>query len=125
MKERRKYVRAEVSAVVKWSKETGAREQKGEFEDTIKNIGGGGICLATDERLDVGERLSLSIELPTDETIHARGKVVWINEFEIIGAKTEKGFYVGVEFMDITEEDRDKVETFVYEYHRNIMAKER
>ena len=118
MRERRKWVRADVSANVKWARDIDAKDTG--HEAVTKNIGGGGICLTTKEKLEVGDRLVLEIELPEKEIISSKGRVVWINEFEIIGVQTQKGFYAGVEFLNITEEDRAKVEKCVYEYRRNI-----
>lgn len=117
MKERRKFVRADAMSNIKWSREQEQAKKKTSHHDITKNVGGGGVCIIAKEKIDIGDRIKLEITLPNHKPIHAKGKVVWVKEFEIgLQKKITKGYYVGVEFIDISEEDRRLVELFVLEY---------
>ena len=119
MKERRKFVRAGIQSNIKWAKDTDA-EKEAKYEDVTKNIGGGGICISTNEKLEKEERLILEIELPNGKTVHSKGRVAWSNKLEIEGAKYGKSYQVGIEFIDISEEDREQVQRLVFEYLHRI-----
>ena len=56
MKERRKFVRAGIQSNIKWARDIDA-EREAKHEDLTKNIGGGGICISTNEQLEKEERL--------------------------------------------------------------------
>lgn len=117
-KERRRWPRAKVMAVIRWSRDEAAAP---ELTEKIKNIGAGGVCLTTKEKLYPGDRLRLEVDLPTGGTIRAKARVVWTDKFEITSAKkVEVGYYTGVEFTDIVEEDRAKIEEFVNGYTRDL-----
>ena len=114
MEERRKFVRLNIDVEVKWEKISGAPLDN---INVTKNISGGGICLIVYEELRVGEELSLEIKLPTKELIAAKGKVLWISEFQIISEECKKRYDTGIEFLDICNEDREKIEKFVFALH--------
>jgi c-di-GMP-binding flagellar brake protein YcgR len=116
MEERRRFVRLDMNVVVKWEKITEDSNQIVGDTDITKNISVGGICLIAYERLEVGDKLRLEIELPTKKTVSAKGRVVWINEFEVIGRGLEKRYDVGVEFIDIRDEDREEINKFVFTF---------
>ncbi len=68
--------------------------------------------------------MRLEINLPTGDTIRAKARVVWTKKYEITVSKTnEIGYYTGVEFIDILEEDRAKIEQVVFNYNRDIKAR--
>jgi len=111
MRERRGFVRLDINVKVRWERVRQKGEEKSEF---TKNISGGGICLITEEKLNEGERLYLEIELPSGKLIYARGKVVWVNEYEIIGVEIKKKYDVGIEFIEIKEEDRQEIGKYIF-----------
>ncbi|MFH1621838.1 MAG: PilZ domain-containing protein [Candidatus Omnitrophota bacterium] len=113
MGERRKFVRLDLNTKVEWEK-VNRDEPASEFKS--KNISGGGICLITDEIINIGDTLNLKIDLPTLKTIHAKGKVVWIEGFEIVGGRREKKYEAGIEFLDINDKDRQEIEKFVFSH---------
>jgi c-di-GMP-binding flagellar brake protein YcgR len=116
MRERRKFVRAGMQSNIKWLKDVSGPEKDIGYNDVTKNIGGGGVCLITAEKLETGKRLLLEIELPTKEIIRSRGRVAWTHKFEFGGGKLDAGYEVGVEFLDINEHDQKLIEKFVFEY---------
>ena len=68
----------------------------------------------TDSPLKRGDILKLEIVLPEDSpTINAVGKVVWLKPFHI--ATEEKTRYdVGVEFTEINEAERRRINKYVF-----------
>ena len=121
MKERRKFVRADTMANIRWSKDTGKGKEAPKHQDVTRNIGGGGVCIIVKNKLEFGDKLQLEITLPKLKIIHAKGTVVWTKEFEIgLEKEITKGYYAGVEFTDISEEDRKLVEEYVFEYFHHI-----
>jgi c-di-GMP-binding flagellar brake protein YcgR len=116
MQERRNYPRLDISVGVSWKK-VGASGQAIE-SDLTKNIAAGGICLIMLEKVVIGDVLFLELSLPTKETIVCRGRVVWARELGILGKEAEKKFDVGVEFVDISPDDRETIKKFVFSFLR-------
>ncbi len=117
MEERRKFVRLNTNVDVKWAKITPDKEgATGDLSKT-KNISGGGICLTVyGKNVDIGDILDMEIDLPTKKTIKVRGRVAWVGEFEIVGGRHEKNYDLGVEFLEIDEEDRIEINQFVFSF---------
>jgi len=113
VEERRKFVRLDLNTVVEWEK-VNRDEPVGEFKS--KNISGGGICLIMDEIINIGDTLNLKINLPTLKIIHSKGKVVWVEGFEIVGGRREKKYEAGIEFIDINDKDREEIKKFVFSH---------
>lgn len=63
--------------------------------------------------LKEGESLHLEFKLPEGERISAKGRVVWSEEFEIIG-QNQRGRESGIEFTEITDKDRASIARFVF-----------
>ncbi len=84
-----------------------------------KNISKGGICLIAYEELKESDILDLEIYLPEDKIpINATGRVVWVKEF-IIGSPIKgKRFDAGIEFMEIKEEDLNRIDRYVFTFKR-------
>jgi len=114
VQERRRFVRLTTNVRVKWKKIIDTYEDIAEHINDTKNISGGGICLMVDERLGVGDRLYLEIELPTKKIIYSKGRVVWIKEYEIIGQPHKKSYDTGIEFLEIGDKDREDIKKFIF-----------
>jgi len=71
----------------------------------IKDIGGGGICLQTEEHLPIGSTVQVYINFPKlSQPIPAVAKVIWIKP------SGKKGRYeAGMEFVDIENIFRDAI----------------
>lgn len=113
MEEKRRFVRLDLNTIVEWEK-TNQNEPTGEFQS--KNISGGGICVIMDEVINIGDILNLKINLPTSRIINSKGKVVWVESFEIMGGKREKKYEAGIEFQGINNEDREEIMKFVFSH---------
>ena len=110
--ERRKFQRLNALVDVVYNKISPA--QKVEFSLT-RNISKGGICLIAYDELKVSDMLDLNIYLPEDKiTVHVIGRVVWVKDFVICDIPKGKRFDVGIEFVQITEEDKKKIDKYVF-----------
>ena len=114
MEEKREFARLDLNVKVDWKKISETSEPKQEYSDKTKNISAGGLCLVVYEKLNVGEKLQIEMELPSKKVINAEGKVVWISEYEILGREEEKIYDIGVEFMKISKEEREEINKFVF-----------
>lgn len=115
MEEKRRFPRLSVAVDVRWEK-LPPKKRWGLRTDAhmTKNISAGGICLIVYEDVEVGERLSLDIELPGPKTIHAVGRVVWASPFQVSGEEGRKRCDVGIEFVEIAKEDRQEIQRFIW-----------
>ena len=90
-----------------------------EYRDAItKNISGGGLCLLTDVEPKEGSFFDGIIDIGGE--INFKGKVVRVNELENQG---KYRFEVGIEFTDITEQEREKVISFIFDTQRKKLKK--
>lgn len=128
MIERRKFVRLNIDLKVKWKKIPDKSEDLSSNVDKIKNISRGGICLTTSKKLkigvdlhlesrlpNVGDCLSLEVELPKKRIIKAKGRVVWVSEMGIDNLEEKEAYNVGVEFIEMNEEDKEEIYRLVFE----------
>ena len=63
--------------------------EHGKHEGETKNISASGIFIATDEKLEVGQKLKLDLPLKNGESLKVIGQIVWLNE-EGFGLKFAK-----------------------------------
>jgi c-di-GMP-binding flagellar brake protein YcgR len=113
MKEKREYVRLDLNVRVDWKKISETSDPAEEFTDKTKNISVGGLCLIVNEKLNVGDSLQIALELPSKKIIDMEGRVMWINEYEIFGKEEEQFYDVGIEFMNISKDEREEIKEFV------------
>ena len=115
MEEKRRFPRLNVAVDVRWEK-LPPRKRWGlpTGSHLTKNISAGGICLIVYEEVKVGEQLSMDIELPDKKVIHAVGRVVWTSPFQVSGDEERKRCEVGIEFAEITREDREEIQRFIW-----------
>jgi Tfp pilus assembly protein PilZ len=86
----------------------------------MKNISAAGICIVVDEDLEIGAILSLRVYLPdNDAPIYTKGRVIWKSEFKI-GYGSKPSYDIGVEFLEIDDEDKDKIFQYVSKIPRII-----
>lgn len=111
--ERRLFTRIPLWLIVKYRLYPRNIEPSEEFREGIcKNISAGGICLATEERLEKGFILDLEIRIPAlAQDIHVMGRVVWS-----CPQKSTGGFICGLKFIKINPKDfkdiKEIIETF-------------
>ena len=114
IEERRKFVRLNINVEINYTIITLPPHKQFTIPIQSKNIGGGGICLISEQELKTGELLKLEIKLPEDPpTVHALGRVVWVKPFSLATEKSKR-FDMGVEFIEISQEDRQRINKYVF-----------
>ena len=78
------------------------------------DVGGGGMSLFTETKLDPGTVLEVAVQFPnSSKTVRFTAKVVWSGQLIHSGPEQQtKKFETGVRFIDIAPEDRK----FVMQY---------
>lgn len=118
--ERRRFVRLNALVDVIYKRLPFSEEKEAEEELSLtKNISKGGICLIVYEELKESDILDLEICLPEDKIpINATGRVVWAKKFIIGDPIKGKRFDVGIEFMEIKEEDLNRIDKYIFNFKR-------
>lgn len=85
------------------------------FDANVVNLSRGGAFLATDTLAEAGERLTvyisgISMEDSAD-VLELRGEVIWCAEKGVPEARIQRG--MGVRFLDVTEDTRERLEHLV------------
>jgi len=116
--DRRKFVRLNASVDVQYAvlENQSLRKKK----VLSKNISAGGICIIAYEEIPLGTELALTIYFPNESSpILCKGKVVWSRPFQV-GEEQKPQFDVGVgiEFFDINEKDKSKIDQSVFKYKK-------
>ena len=88
-----------------------------------KDISSGGLCIIVIEKLEPGAVLNLRFSLPElNKIVNAKGKVIWVKELRI-GKKKAGDFYeAGIEFMEIDQEERERIKDYVSSKMGSIRA---
>ncbi|MGE5197847.1 MAG: PilZ domain-containing protein [Deltaproteobacteria bacterium] len=97
------------------------KSEYGQCSTESKDISSLGICIIGFEKLKVGDVLGLAFAIPRPalfkpkrkQFLTARGKVVWINGLRIGNKRTDMAFEMGIEFIHINAEDRDRIQKLV------------
>ena len=82
------------------------------------DISAGGIRLILREGIKIGDILEVDMELGGDRSIHAKGRVAWVDKFKPGGWHEETGYEGGVEFIDMNEATRKELARFVMQSHK-------
>jgi c-di-GMP-binding flagellar brake protein YcgR len=94
-------------------------EDRGAFLKGItKDISGGGICLLTNEKPDYGWYIEGKLDIGF--SLNFIGRVVRVIN---IRDKGKFKYESGIEFVDIREQDREKVISFVFDSQRKLLKK--
>jgi c-di-GMP-binding flagellar brake protein YcgR len=102
---RRRYVRVDVALPVSYTRESGEAAKLGSSSD----LGGGGVRLATDEDLPLGDVLLLRFRLPNvQRELIARGRIV----LSFYNSQNEQ-FFHGIAFTQIDPRDQEEIIRYV------------
>ena len=106
-KERRKFPRMTVELFVRY-KILSSPEQ---VDAQTKNISGGGVCLVTREKMELGTYLAMEVKFPHSKgPILAGGRVIWCRESRLGPSPAgHSRFDNGIEFVQISETDRQQI----------------
>lgn len=87
---------------------------------SLKDIGGGGVCLFAKEKLPLEGVLQLYINFPhLSSPIPCLAKIVWIKD-----ASEEGTFEVGLQFLDIEEVPRQTIIDHIETVNKHIVEEE-
>jgi len=114
MQERRKYPRLDTTKINFLCKKIDSKDRKA--DDKTKNISEGGICLNLGpHKVQPGDVLQLEFMLPDRQAlISCKGRVIWAEDFDIIGSDCKKEYEAGIEFFDISDNDKKAIREFVF-----------
>ena len=115
-KERRRFVRLDMTTRVKWKNITDPNVRMSLITDPLQDISAGGLRLMAYQPLELGDELDLEIALPANNLITARGKVVWIKEFTQASEAQSKIYQAGVEFIEIEDKDKELINKMVFQF---------
>jgi c-di-GMP-binding flagellar brake protein YcgR len=89
--------------------------KKAPLATLTENVGVGGVCVIQNLPLERFSLCRMRLELqPNLPVIECTGKVVWIIERRE-PIPTERRFDTGIEFVDISSADRERIRTFIQE----------
>ena len=110
--ERRKFARLNTLTDITYNRKHPLDERRLTLS---KNISKGGICFIAYEELEEREVLDLNIYLPEDKKpIRVSGRVAWVKEFIIGDQPKNRRFDVGIEFIGIGDEDKNKIDKYIF-----------
>jgi c-di-GMP-binding flagellar brake protein YcgR len=103
MQERRRHIRVDTPVLVEFPNPETMKTERSFTQDVSET----GMRFPTAVKLQVGQQLALTLELPFhDATMHATADVVWIREVARLGAPH---YDVGVRFRWIEDPDRHRL----------------
>ena len=91
--------------------------------DFCQNLGSGGVFIETEKPLSTGAEVELTFTIPdSKETVHTRGKVIWVQSAVMGRADLTPG--MGVQFAECEPPQRKLLEEFVSRYNRARLGDE-
>jgi c-di-GMP-binding flagellar brake protein YcgR len=112
MENKRKFPRIHESVNIKWEKKGKPVKDSSKCSDITSDVSEGGARLIVYEKMNVGEPLSLELQLPSGRRVCSEAKVAWIKDFEILGPKGQTGYEIGVQFINISESDKEELKQY-------------
>lgn len=86
------------------------------FSTQTENIGIGGICVILQKPLDIFSEVDLEIFLEQkDSPLKCKGSIVWVVRRATFEKEKPAIYDTGIEFLDLKDEDRVKIETIINE----------
>ncbi len=73
------------------------------------DLSNGGLFISTPEPLSEGSEVSLSLQIPGEDSVDIKGIVRWVRESE--DDETKSG--MGIEFKDVSESDIENIKKIV------------
>lgn len=109
--DRRRFPRARYSCTIT----LGAKGSARAISTYTENIGGGGICVILNEDLGLFQGVNLELDLQNGivGNIKCSGTVVWVVKKRDLKQKGAAQYDTGIEFVDISEEGRNRVSNIV------------
>ncbi len=116
MDERRKFSRLDISVGVAWRRLGSQMAEEVADIDATRNVAEGGVCLVANERFEAGDRLELTLTLPTRKTIQTLGEVIWVKDAALVREDGVRRFDIGVAFSGLPEDEWQEMKQFLYSF---------
>lgn len=116
MEERRKFSRLDISVGVAWRRMGSEVAETIADIDATRNIAEGGVCLVVNERFEIGDRLELTLTLPSQKVIRTLGEVIWVHDAMMGRQDGIQRFDIGVGFSGLPEAEWQEMKQFLYSF---------
>ena len=95
-----------------------------EISSLTENVSAKGICIFVPKEMKIDTLLSLKIYLPDGKgAVNAKGKVVWVKESAFLSVEGRKHFDLGIEFVEIDNNDRERICDYASQHPNEIQPK--
>lgn len=121
--QRRQFFRIKCLLPVKYrySEQPGNVSKAEDFKNAlVKDISGGGLCIATEENVEINKTLELTLSLDNKNQMIFEGKVVRVSK----EYRTQKYKYeIGISYAKISDKDREEIIRFIFSEQRKLRQK--
>jgi len=115
----RRRARRVYASFVEYCRTEGAPEQK--YQAFAENVSATGICIFVNEEIKPNIILSITVFLlDGSNPIEVKGRVVWVRPSVFVMAKDRQHYDVGVDFVEISDEDRERLLYYTSKYSHEI-----
>lgn len=120
--QRRMWVRVPVRTVIYLSILDEAHpEKETKFEKVVAlDLSGGGFKISPNFELRPDQHVKVLLQIPGGQALLAKGKVVHVTP-----VPGQDKPHVGVQFIDITEQDRNRIVQWVFDYQRHLIVQQK
>ncbi len=73
------------------------------------DISKGGLFISTPEPLHVGSEVSLSLQIPGEESVDIKGVVKWVRESVDITRDESDKIGMGIEFVNLSQKEQERL----------------
>ncbi len=116
MEERRKFSRLDISVGVAWRRLGAQMTEALADSDATRNIAEGGVCLVANERFEIGDRVELTLTLPSQKIVKTLGEVVWVQDAAMARQDGIQRFDIGVAFSSLPQDEWQEMKQFLYSF---------
>ncbi len=96
------------------------------YQAFAENISATGIRIFVNERIEADTLLLITVYLLDGSTpIEVKGKVVWVRPSIFVMAKDRQHFDIGVDFVEISDDDRERLVYYSSKYSHEIPPSEK
>ncbi|MBF0252920.1 MAG: PilZ domain-containing protein [Candidatus Omnitrophica bacterium] len=86
------------------------------FETLTENIGSGGICVVLGKEFDLFKTAQIEMHIPEKKrVVRCSGTIVWVIRKRISGKGHDFNYDIGIEFIEISDDDKDFIAALVDE----------
>ncbi len=123
--QRRQFFRFECSTAIKYRPETAEEEEKAKepppfIKTYTRDLSGGGLCMVTENRLELGQAIECELSLDEGASVKFKGTVVRSDRIEL---DERDRFEAGIRFDKIDNRDREAVIAFIFREQRKLRKK--